>query len=130
MARSGGGVVACGDDQFAAAQVCESGLDGAFGKPGCVGKRSYARDDWLPFLPRDLAIKIQINQLSGWLLIVPDQIAHQDIENVIIDGNGLAESRHGASRARRATVCAIPINGQHFLMLQAPRVWTQRSQSH
>jgi hypothetical protein len=28
------------------------------------------------------------------LLIVPDQIAHQNIENVIVDGNGLAEARH------------------------------------
>jgi len=72
MARSGGGVVACGDDQFAAAQACESGLNRAFGKAGRVGKRSYARDDSFPFLPRGLAIKIQISQISGWLLIVPD----------------------------------------------------------
>ena len=92
MARSGGGVVACGDDQFAAAQVCESGLDGAFGKPGCVGKRSYARDDWLPFLPRGLAIKIKINQKGGWLLIVADQIAHQNVEHVIVDRNGFAKA--------------------------------------
>jgi hypothetical protein len=28
------------------------------------------------------------------LLIVPDQIAHQDVENVIVDGNGLFEARH------------------------------------
>src|SRR5439155_8846239 len=94
MARSGGGVVACGDDQFAAAPVCESGLDGAFGKARCVGKRSYARDESFPILPRGLAIKIQINQISGWLLIVPDYIAHQDIENVIVEWKGLAEARH------------------------------------
>jgi hypothetical protein len=31
------------------------------------------------------------------LLIVPDQIAHQDVENVVVDGNGLFEARHGES---------------------------------
>ena len=122
MTRSGGGVVAGSDDQFAAAQVCEGGLDRAFGKASRVGKRSHARGDRFPFLPRGLAVKIQINQVSGWLLIVPDQIAHQDVENVIVDGNGLAKSGHTASHRETATVCAIPINGQYFLMYQAARV--------
>src|SRR4026207_292895 len=85
MTRSVGGVVAGSDDQFAAAQGCEGGLDGAFEKAGRAGKRSYARDDRFPFLSRGLAVKIQINQISGWLLVVPDQIAHQDIENVIVN---------------------------------------------
>ena len=95
MTRSGGGVVAGSDDQFAAAQVCEGGLDGAFGKAGRVGKRSQTRGDRFPFLPRGLAVKVQINQIGGRLLIVTDQIAHQDVENVIVDGNGLFEARHG-----------------------------------
>ena len=73
-------------------------MDRAFGKAGGVGKRSYARDDRFPFLPRGLAIKIQINQISGGLLIVPDQIAHQDVENVIVDGKGFATTRHVVSR--------------------------------
>lgn len=41
-----------------------------------------------------MPIKIDIDQKSGWLLIVSDQIAHQDVENVIVDGNGLFEARH------------------------------------
>ncbi len=94
MTRSGGGVVAGSDDQFAAAQFCEGCLDGAFGKAGRVGKRSYARDDRFPFLSRGLAVKIQINQISGWLLVMPDQIAHQDIENVIVNWDCFAEARH------------------------------------
>ena len=94
MAGSRRGVVADTDDQFATAQVCEGGLDRAFGKASRVRKRSYARDDRFPFLPRGLAVKIQINQISSWLLIVPDQIAHQDIENVIVNWDCFAEARH------------------------------------
>ena len=67
-------------------------MDGALGKAGSVSKRSYARGDRFPFLPYRLAVKIQINQVCGWLLIVPDQIAHQDIENKIVDGNGFAKT--------------------------------------
>jgi len=95
MAGRGGGVLTSGDDQFAAVQICQADLDGAFGKAGRVGKRSQTRDDWFPFLPRGLAVKIKINQISGWLLIVPDQITHQDVEHVIVDRNGLFEARHG-----------------------------------
>jgi hypothetical protein len=128
--RRGRGVVACGDDQFAAAQVCEGGLDSAFGKAGRVGKRSYARGDRFPFFPHGLAIKTQINQISSWLLIVPDEIAHQDVEDVVVDGNAFAKSRHTALHRQAATLSAIPINGQHFLKLQAARTWTQTCRSH
>ena len=95
MAGRRRGVVASGDDQFAATQRCERDLDCAFGKTGRVGKRAETRDDPSPFGPRSLSVKIQINQISGWLLIVPDQIAHQDVENVVVDGNGLFKARHG-----------------------------------
>ncbi len=94
MAGSGRGVVAGGDDQFTAAQVCESDLDGAFRQARCVSDRAETRGNRFPFLPRCLAVKIEINQISGWLLIVSDQIAHQNIENVIVDRNGLFEARH------------------------------------
>ena len=40
MAGSGCSVVAGGDDQFAAMEVCESDLDSALGKAGRVGKHS------------------------------------------------------------------------------------------
>ncbi len=94
MPRDGRGVVALVDDQFAATQLCEGELDGALGKTGRVGERSYTRNDWPPSLPDSLAVKIEVNQIRGWLLIVPDQIAHQNIANVVVDGNGLFEARH------------------------------------
>jgi hypothetical protein len=123
-------MVAGGDDQFAAAQGCKSDLDSALGKASRVGKRSYARGNRFPLLPRGLAVKTQINQISGWLLIVSDHIPHQDVENVVVDGNAFAKSRHTALHRQAATLCAIPINGQHFLKLQAARTWTQTCRSH
>jgi hypothetical protein len=94
MAGSGRGMIARGDDQFAAAQGLKGDLDCAFGEAGRVGKRSYTRGNRSPFLTRSLSVKIQIDQIGGWLLIVPDQVAHQDVENVVVDGNGLFEARH------------------------------------
>jgi hypothetical protein len=35
------------------------------------------------------------------LLIVPDQIAHQDVENIVVDGNGLFEARHRKVRSKK-----------------------------
>jgi len=98
-------MVAAGDDQLATAQGCEGGLDGAFGKTGRIGKCSYARGNRFPLLPRGLAVKVQINQIGGRLLIVTDQIAHQDVENVVVDGNDFAKSGHGTSiqHSRRYT---------------------------
>lgn len=69
-------------------------LDGALRQTRCVSDRAETRGDRFPFLPRCLAVKIEINQVRGRLLIVPDQIAHQDIENVVVDGNSLFEARH------------------------------------
>jgi hypothetical protein len=94
MTRSGRRVVALSDDQFPSAQRCEGDLNGTFGKASRVGERSYTGDDRLPFLSRGLSVKKEINQIRRRLLIVPDQIAHQDVENVIVDGNGLFEARH------------------------------------
>ena len=37
---------------------------------------------------------MQINQIGGRFSIVPDQIAHQHVEHVIVDGNTLFETRH------------------------------------
>jgi len=94
MPWSGGGVIALGDDQFAAAKSCQSNLDGAFRQARRICNRAKTRGDWFPFLPRGLAIKVQINQISGGFLIVADQISHQDVENVVVDGNGSFETGH------------------------------------
>jgi hypothetical protein len=70
---------------------------------------------------------MQINQIRGRLLIVTDQIAHQNVENVVVDGNGLFEARHNGKRMKKDEVNspdAIPINGQHFLALYRGELWT------
>jgi len=79
------GMVSGAHNQFAAAQGCQGDLDGAFRQARCISDRSQTRDHRSPFLPRSLAVKMQINQVSGRLLVVPGQIAHQDIENVVVD---------------------------------------------
>ena len=74
--------------------MCERGVNGAFGKSCCVGDRAHTGADVTPFVSCSLAVKVQVNHKSGRLLIVPDQIAHEHIENVIVDRNGLSETRH------------------------------------
>ena len=62
-----------------------------------------------------LAVEMQINKVSGRLLIVSDKITHQDIEHVIIDRNDF-KARHDVN------LTTIPINGQHFLALCVARL--------
>ena len=95
MARSGGGVIAGRVDKFATTQILERSLNGAFGKAGRVGEGTQACGDWFPFVPCGLTVEIQINKVSRRPLVVPDKIAHQDIEQVIIDWNNFSKSRHG-----------------------------------
>src|SRR2546423_9284867 len=82
-------------DQLAAAQEIESGLDGALRKARGFGKRAQTGGDRLPFLARGQAEEIKVNKIGGRLTIVADDVAHQNVEDVIVDGNGLAEARHG-----------------------------------
>jgi hypothetical protein len=37
---------------------------------------------------------VQVNHKRGGFLIVPDQIAHEHIEHVVVDGHGVFEARH------------------------------------
>ena len=48
-----------------------------------------------------------------------DEIAHEDVEHVIVDRNNFTKSRHDVDLA------AIPINGQHFLESIASDLWTE-----
>ena len=74
--------------------MCERGVDGAFGESCCVGDCAHTGADAAPFVSGCLAVKVQVNHERGGLLIVSDQIAHQHIQDVIVDGNGLSETRH------------------------------------
>jgi len=94
MARRSGDVIGGRRDELSAPQMCERGVDSAFGESRCVGDRAHTGANVAPFVSCGLAVKVQVNHKRGRLLIVADQIAHQHVENVIVDGNGLSETRH------------------------------------
>jgi len=72
----------------------ECGMDSAFRKSGGVGNCARTGADLVPFVSGGLAVQVQVNHKRRRLLIVPDQIAHQHIENVIVDGYGAFKTRH------------------------------------
>jgi len=96
-------------------------VNDAFGKSSCVSDCAYTGADMAPSVSRSLTVEVQVNHKRCRLLIVPDQIAHQHIQNVIVDGNGLSKTRHNQKdevRTQKEKVyssAAIPINGQQFL---------------
>ena len=108
MGRHCGGMSAQGFHQLAEMQGSESALDCAFGQAGFFGQHAQAGVDRSPALPSGAAGKIKIDEECRRLLIVSHDIAHQHIQNVIIDRYGLMEARHNF------ILYAIPINGQHF----------------
>ena len=63
----------------------ERRVDGAFGESCCVGDGAHTGPDVAPFGSCGLAVKVQVNHKRGGLLIVPDQITHQDVENIIVN---------------------------------------------
>jgi hypothetical protein len=91
---NGGGVFARGTDEHARAQRFQSDLDRAFGKSGSFRNQAQAGGDGLPSLPLRFAVKMKVNQKCRRLVIVADQVAHQDIEDVVVDWDGFMETRH------------------------------------
>ena len=74
--------------------MSERSVHRALGESGCLGDCAYTSADVVPFVSRGLAVKVQVNHKRGRLLIVTNQIAHQHIEHVIVNGNCLFETRH------------------------------------
>ncbi len=74
--------------------MCERRMYGAFGQSGCVGDRAHTDADVAPLVSCGLAVKVQVNRKRGRFLVVTDQIAHQHVEHVIVDGNGAFETGH------------------------------------
>ena len=66
-------------NQVAVYEPTHSGLHGALGKAGCVRNRLQADTDCLGTAAERLAPQMQINQIGRGRMIVPDQVAHQDI---------------------------------------------------
>jgi hypothetical protein len=58
------------------------------------------------------------------LPIVPNQIPHEDIEDIIIHWHGLAKTWHPSF------LFAIPINGQRFLARDNDPAWTVPRRPH
>jgi hypothetical protein len=56
-------------------------------------------------------------------MIMSDEVAHEDIDDVIVNRDGATEARH------RARIQTIPINGQRFLRLTIEVRWTLRRAS-
>jgi len=94
-------VIAGALDQLAAAQEIERGLHGAFGKAGGFREHAQAGRHRFPSRARGLALEMEVNQIRGRLAIVPHDIAHQDIEHVIIDRNGFGAAGHELSLEAR-----------------------------
>ena len=69
-------------------------VNGAFRQSSSISDRSNARWNTFPAAPNSLAVEMQINQIGGGLLIVSDQVAHQHVKNVVVNGNGFFKARH------------------------------------
>jgi hypothetical protein len=78
-------VIALGPDQLPAAQEIECGLDGALGEPGFFGQGPQTGGNRSPSRASSLAIEAEINEIRRRLAIVPDDVAHEDVDDVIVD---------------------------------------------
>ena len=94
MRWNGGSVIALTPDQLASAQKLERGLDRAFRQAGFFGEGAQTRRHRFPVRASGAAREIKINQVRSRRAIVADEVAHQDVEDVIVDRNGFAETRH------------------------------------
>jgi len=92
--RHRGQVIFSGPDQPADAQLFNCNLSRAFRKTCALRDHAKTGSNRSPFLPLSLAVEIEIYQKGGGLTIVTDQIAHQDIQNIIVDRNGFTKARH------------------------------------
>jgi len=86
-------VIGSRGNQLSTPQMCERRMDGAFGESGCVGDGAYAGANVAPLISCGLTVKVEVNHKRGWLLIVPDQITHEYVQQIIVDGNGAFQAR-------------------------------------
>jgi hypothetical protein len=80
--------------QLTRLQLKHRALHRALRKAGFIGQHAQARCDRLPVLAGGAAGKIEVNQEGSRLLVMSDDIAHEHVENIIIDRNGSVEARH------------------------------------
>jgi len=94
MYRHSGAVRARGFHQLPIVQLRERTLHCAFGKASFISQHAQARFNRLPMLAGGAAGKIKVNEEGRRLLVMPDDIAHEHVENVIIDWHGSVKARH------------------------------------
>ena len=82
-------------NQLPPAQVFERELDRALRESGFLRDRPQAGRDWPPTAPLCGVVEPEIDEKSGRLAIMANQVAHQNIEDVIVDRHSPAETRHG-----------------------------------
>ena len=96
----GSGVSTLRVDQLAPAQSFQRSLDRTLGKSGPFRDRAQTERHRSPVLLLRGPIKMEVNQKSCRLLIMPDQVAHQDVEDIVIDRDGSVKARHAGENNR------------------------------
>src|SRR3954454_22245762 len=104
MERSRGGVLTLGFDQLAATQQFERGLNGTFRQTRVFRQRAEAGLDGFPFHAHRLGEKMEVDEIRRGLAIVAYNVAHQNVEDIIVDRNGLAEPGHGESKKEKLRI--------------------------
>ena len=104
MERSGGRVITLSFDQLAATQQIEGGLDGALRQARFFRERAEAGFDRFPFRAHGLAEEMEVDEIRSRLAIVSDDVAHEDIEDVVVHGDGFAETRHRESKKEKGRI--------------------------
>ena len=98
--------------QLAEVQRRNRTLHCAFGKAGFIGQHAEAGFDRLPVLAGGAAGKVEINQEGRRLLLMPDDVAHEHVENVIIDWLSMRSSAGSNcvfQKRRHAWFCLPPM---------------------
>jgi len=90
----GSGVSTLRVDQLAPPQSFECSLDSTLGKSGPFRDSAQTKRHRSPVLLLRGPIKMEVNQKSCRLLIMPDQVAHQDVEDIVIHRDGSVKARH------------------------------------
>jgi hypothetical protein len=78
-------VLVRGGDQLTAAKKLKGRLDGAFRETRPFREEAEAGGHGFPFRAARLAVEVEINEIRGRLPIVADDIAHENVEDVVVD---------------------------------------------
>src|ERR1044071_6286561 len=83
------------DDKLAVTQSVERVLDGTLGQACFFGDHPETHCHWSPPLPRSAPKQKQVKKKSGMRIIVRDEIAHKNVEHVVVHRHSDTAARHG-----------------------------------